>query len=116
MILGCPHASITQLKKYSELLSGRRVKNNVEIWIQTSNIIKNYAKDLGFANVIESSGAKIVKNTCQVCMPQDYFKKRGYTGVATDSAKMVYYVTTTKNLPCYCGSLNEIIGIVTSKI
>lgn len=115
VVLGCPHASITQLRKYAKTLSGRKVKDNKEMWILTNSTIKRYATDIGIARIIESAGAKLVTNTCPPAMPQDFFKQNGYVGVATDSSKMVYYVSTTKNLPCYYGSLDKFIDIVTSK-
>jgi hypothetical protein len=115
VILGCPHASITQLKKYAELLSGRIVKNSIEIWIQTMSSTKKYAKDIGIGDIIESTGAKLITNTCPGAMPRNFFINRGVTGVATDSPKMVYYVTTTKGVPCYYGSLAKFIDLVTKK-
>jgi len=115
VVLGCPHASITQLKKYAATLSERKVKPTVEIWILTSDVIKNYAKSLGIADSIESTGARLVTNTCPPAMPRDFFKKKGYRRVATDSPKMVYYVSTTKDALCYYGKLENFIDIVTRK-
>jgi predicted aconitase len=115
VILGCPHASITQLKKYAKVLSGRRVKEPIEIWILTMSSTKKYAKDIGIADIIESAGAKLVTNTCPGAMPRNFFIDRGFNGVATDSPKMAYYVTTTKSVPCYYGRLEKFIDIVTKK-
>jgi predicted aconitase len=42
-------------------------------------------------------------------------EKRGYRGAATDSPKMVYYISTTKGVPCYYGSLDKFIDVVTSR-
>ena len=115
VILGCPHASITQLKKYAELLSGRRVKDSIEIWILTMSGTKKYAQDAGIADMIESTGVKLITNTCPGAQPRNFFINRGVTGVATDSPKMVYYVTTTKGVPCYYGKLAKFIDLVTKK-
>lgn len=115
VILGCPHPSIEQIRNYAKALSGRKVKNNVELWILTSHIIKRYAEDIGLTNIIESTGARFVSDTCPNPMPRDYFKKRGYRVAATDSPKLAYYISNLKNMPCYCGSLDKFIDIVTSK-
>lgn len=115
VVLGCPHASIEQIKNYAEALSGRKVKNKVELWILTSNIIKKYGENIGLANIIESTGARFVSNTCPNTMPRDFFKKRGYRVAATDSPKLAYYISTMKDMPCYYGSLDKFIDIVTSK-
>jgi predicted aconitase len=113
VILGCPHASITQLKAYAGVLSGRKVKSGMEMWVQTMHSVKAYAEDIGLADVIESTGAKLVCNICPAAMPRDFFKKQGYSGAATDSAKMVYYVTTTQDTPCFYGRLEAFIHTVT---
>jgi predicted aconitase len=115
VVLGCPHPSIDQIKNYAEVFSGRRVKSRVEIWILTSNAIRKYADDIGYANILDSAGVRLVSNTCPSPMPLDFFKKQGYRGAATDSPKMVYYISATKGVPCYYGSLDKFVDIVTNK-
>jgi predicted aconitase len=116
VVLGCPHASIDQIKQYAEAFSGRRVKSEVEIWILIPNGIKKYAEDIGYANIIESTGTKLVCNTCPVIMPRDFFRSRGYRAIATDSPKMIYYISATKDVPCYYASLDKFIDVVTNKM
>jgi hypothetical protein len=116
VVFGCPHASIDQVKNYAETLSGRRVKNKLEIWILVSHVIRKYAENIGYANMIESTGARLVSNTCPSAMPWDFFKRRGYRALATDSPKIAYYASTTQDLPCYYGSLDKFIDIITRKI
>jgi len=116
VVLGCPHASITQLKEYAKVLSGRKVKNNLEMWIQTMHSTKTYAEDIGLADIIESTGTKLVCNICAGAMPRDFFKKSGYTGVLTDSPKYIYYITTIQDTPCcYGGRLDKFVDVVTNK-
>ena len=115
VVLGCPHASIHQIKRYAESFSGRKVKRGVEAWILTSSLIKKYAEEIGYAKGIESAGVRLVSNTCPSPMPLEFFVKRGYRGAATDSPKMVYYISTTKGVPCYYGSLDKFIDVITSK-
>ena len=112
IILGCPHASIEQIKYYAELFQGRKFKNHVDIWILTSSLIKKYAEEIGFANTIEAAGARLVTNTCPSPMPQEFFRSRGYRAAATDSSKMAYYISATKGLPCYYGSLDKFIDVI----
>lgn len=115
VILGCPHPSIGQIMKYAEVLSGRRVKNHVEIWILVSHAIRQYAEDMGYANIIEGSGARLLSNTCPAAMPQEYFDERGFNMIATDSPKTVYYASTAKQALCYYGALEKFIEVVTRK-
>lgn len=115
VVLGCPHPSIAQIKRYAEVFSGKRVKSGVDIWILTSNLIKKYAEDIGYAGHLTSAGVRLAANTCPSPMPRDFFIKRGYRGAATDSPKMVYYISATKGIPCYYGSLDKFIDVVTVK-
>jgi len=116
VVLGCPYASIDQIKNYTNAFWGRRIKKDVEVWILTARIIKRYAEDLGYVNTLESLGVRLVSNTCPATMPHDFFKKQGYRAVATDSPKLVYYISNTKDIPCYYGSLDEIIHVITTDI
>ena len=116
VILGCPHASIEQIKEYIEVLSGRRVKDKAEIWILVSHMIKKYAENIGYAKKIESTGAKLVSDTCPSPMPGGFFKSRGYRAFATDSPKMAYYASTTQDVPCHYGSLDKFVDVVTKRI
>lgn len=115
VILGCPHYSISQIKNCAQLLSERKVKNNKEIWILVSHAIKQYAMDIGLAQIIESTGARLASNTCPNPMPRGFFRKRGFRTVATESAKMAYYVRMTQDVSCFLGSMDRIIDAVTSK-
>jgi predicted aconitase len=107
VLLGCPHASIHQLRDYAEVLSDRRVNKRPEIWILTSHVLKKYAEDMGYRKVIESVGAKLVTNTCPSAMPEDFFKTCGYRAVATDSPKLAYYTSLTQDVLCHYASLEK---------
>jgi predicted aconitase len=113
VVLGCPHPSIDQIKRYAEAFSGRRVKSRVEIWILTSHLIKKYAEDIGYAASLKSAGVRLAANTCPSPMPREFFIKRGYRGAATDSPKMVYYISATKGIPCFYGRLDKLIDVMT---
>jgi predicted aconitase len=115
VVLGCPHASIDQVRNYAEVLSGRKVKSEAEIWILLSHVIKRYAEDLGYADILESAGAKLVSNACPSGMPTDFFRNQGYLKVATDSPKMAYYTSTRQGASCYCGNFDKFIDTVTTK-
>ena len=116
VVLGCPHASIEQIKNYTNAFEGRRIKRDVEVWILTARIIRKFAEDVGYSNILESLGVRLVSDTCPVTMPRDFFMKKGYRAVATDSAKLVHYISNTKDIPCYYGSLYGIIHAITTDV
>jgi len=81
VFLGCPHCSLDELKRISELLKGKRVKK--ELWIGVARPIKVMADRKGYSKVIEESGAKLACDTCHVVSPL----KGRFHAIATDSAK-----------------------------
>jgi predicted aconitase len=83
--LGCPHLSIDEIARLSELLRGQTVVK--EFWITTARPTKQLADRLGYTQVIEASGAKFAVDTCCVVAPI----KGRFTALATDSAKACYY-------------------------
>jgi predicted aconitase len=113
VVLGCPHASISQIGQYTRVFSGRKVKSDVEAWILTSSLFKHYAEELGYARELELAGVTLVSNTCPSPMPREFFDSKGYRGAATDSPKMAYFTSTTKGVPCFYGSLEKFVDVVT---
>jgi hypothetical protein len=83
--LGCPHLSIKEIARISELLQGRQVTK--EFWITTARPTKQIADRMGYTQVIEAAGARFAADTCCVVAPI-----RGrFHAMVTDSAKACYY-------------------------
>jgi len=83
--IGCPHCSIGEIERIARLLKGKKVSR--ETWITTSRNVKEQADKKGFTQIIESSGAKIVCDTCLAVAPL----KGRFRTIATNSAKGCYY-------------------------
>ncbi len=64
--LGCPHASYEEMKAYANLLRGRKVHGNVDLWVTTSRAIRDRARDSGFVAAIEETGGKVIADTCPI--------------------------------------------------
>lgn len=90
--LGCPHASLEEVKEVAEIVKGKKIKN--ELWVCTSINIKEAAKRLGYLEAIESAGGKICCDTCMVVAP---IEQMGYEVIGVNSAKAANYV------PSMCG-------------
>lgn len=93
VVFGCPHASIIELREIAELIAGRKVKTGVELWICTSKVIKAYAVAAGYVQILETSGARIISDTCPVLMSGGVGKGPCPKTIATDSAKLVSYIS-----------------------
>jgi cis-L-3-hydroxyproline dehydratase len=64
--LGCPHASLEEMKSYAGLLSGKRIAKGVELWVTTSRAVRNEAQAAGLVATLEAAGAKIISDTCPI--------------------------------------------------
>lgn len=90
--LGCPHASLEEIRDIAETLQGKKLKN--ELWLCTSINMKAAAERMGYSQMIEQAGGKLVCDTCMVVSP---IEELGFEVIGVDSAKAANYV------PSMCG-------------
>ena len=68
VILGCPHASIREIAQIAALLKGKRVSDNVRLWVNAARGTKSSAEAMGYAATIEAAGGRILCDTCPTNM------------------------------------------------
>jgi len=110
VILGCPHYNLDQIGEAAKLLKGRRIRDGVSFWINTSATTKLLAERAGHVKTIEDAGARVIVDTCidMFC----WNNLRGKTGM-TDSPKCAYY---RRFGPVRVGSIAECVrGATTEK-
>jgi predicted aconitase len=105
--IGCPHASMQELGKIANLLSGKKVKTT--LWITTSKNVRERAKN--FVDTIEQSGGKVLSDTCLVVAPVEEF---GFKNLATNSGKAAFYAPTHSKLNVRFGTLEQCISAAIS--
>ena len=88
--LGCPHCSADELAELRDLLAGKTVTK--EFWICTSRTLRDRHPDIVAG--IESSGAKVICDTCMVVSPMC----AQYNCMMVASGKALAYV------PQMCGT------------
>ena len=91
VIFGCPHCTLQEIEEIAMLLEGRKVHDGVKLWVCTSKAMKEYAKRMGYADVIRSAGGLVVADTCIAGGPYAYLKEQGVNVVVTNSLKAAYY-------------------------
>ena len=106
IFIGCPHCSLQEIEKLASLIQGKKLKNKIEFWICTSKYIKNKAKE--YIKIIESSGAKVLTDTCAVVTWTD---KLGIKKIATNSVKAAHYLPTMNNAEVLLASMEECVKI-----
>ena len=90
--LGCPHASLEEIKQVSQIVKGKTIKN--KLWVCTSASVRAMADRMGYSEIIENAGGNIVCDTCMVVAP---IEDMGFEVIGVNSAKAANYV------PSMCG-------------
>jgi predicted aconitase len=101
--LGCPHLSIKEIARISELLEGKQVVK--EFWITTGRPTKQIADRMGYTATIEASGAKFAADTCCVVAPI----KGRFNAMVTDSAKACYYASGKNQFQTILKPFDEVV-------
>lgn len=83
--LGCPHASLDELRRLAEFAAGRRF--GTAVWATTGRQVREQAEAAGYVAAIEAAGGEVVADTCVVVAP---LAERFHT-LATLSGKGAYY-------------------------
>jgi predicted aconitase len=116
VVLGCPNASLEEIKVAASLLDGKRLNSGAQLWVFTNQVMKAEADKAGFTQIIEASGGKIVVGSCTATMPQNLLKDRGFKGAATNSAKMVFFLQGQQGLSSHYGSTTRCVQAAISGI
>lgn len=90
--LGCPHASLEEIKEVALKLDGKKLAN--QLWVCTSISVKAASNRMGYTEMIEKAGGHVVCDTCMVVAP---IEDMGFKVIGVDSAKAANYV------PSMCG-------------
>jgi predicted aconitase len=88
VILGCPHYNLDQMAELAKLTKGKKLRDGVSFWVNTSATTKLLAERTGYVTVIEETGAHVVTDTCIDMFCWNNLKEK--TGM-TDSPKCAYY-------------------------
>ncbi len=102
--VGCPHASLEEIKQVAETVAGLRLENM--LWVCTSISVKAASDRMGYTKVIEKAGGKIVCDTCMVVAP---IEELDYKVVGVDSAKAANYVPNMCGLQVVYNDLENLI-------
>lgn len=105
IILGCPHASLKEIATLARKLEGKGLRK--PLWICTSRVTKEAATRMGFTEIVERAGGKVVADTCAVVSP---IERMGYKTTAVDSGKAATYLPSFCKQQVVFGSLDDLLG------
>jgi predicted aconitase len=85
--IGCPHASLEEIKEVADLLKLGKVIRKV--WVFTSRETLGAAKQKGLIDIIEKAGGSVFADTCMVVSP---LYEMGIRSVGVNSGKAAKYL------------------------
>lgn len=119
--IGCPQASVGEIRAVAELLKGKQVTADPDdgsglppLWIFTSSANKRIAERIGLAQIIKQSGALLLENTCPEVVPYD---RDWVKHILTNSMKAEHYLKSGLNkIPTSVMRLAECISVATGEV
>ncbi|MGH7555388.1 MAG: aconitase X [Longimicrobiales bacterium] len=105
--LGTPHFSLAEFEQLMRLLGGRRVHDDVALYVSTARHIEAELEVRGWAEILRRAGAHLVVDTCTYLTPI-IPEPRGV--VMTNSAKWAYYAPGNIGVDVVFGSLDECVA------
>ncbi len=109
--IGCPHASLDEMRDVARLLRGRPV--TAGLWVTTAREVRDQAVSQGLVAELTASGARVVADMCAVVAPM---QELPFRCVATPSAKGATYLPGHAGLRVRYGSLEQCIEAAVSGI
>jgi len=98
VVFSGPQQSLFEMKTLAALLKGRKVAKGSQLFITTSNGVKSAAKELGYLQDIEQSGAIVLEGVCFYILqnlPQMRVRE-GWSNLVTNSAKLANIIGAHK--------------------
>ena len=107
ILLGCPHASVDQIRLAASLLDGKRLASGTELWIMAPRALAVMADRSGYTSVIEKAGGRVLADSCPA------MSRAAPTGTkvfATDSAKQAHYLPAILGIEAWFGTTEECVN------
>ena len=109
VVIGCPHASLEQVRLVAELLDGKKLKEGRNLWVFTPKALKSMADRIGYTETIEKAGAHVMSDSCSALSkvyPADV------RTAATDSCKQAHYLPAILKIPTWLGTTEQCVDAV----
>jgi predicted aconitase/predicted aconitase with swiveling domain len=118
IVIGCPQASVGELRAVAELLQGKQVQSTKggktpPLWVFTSSANLAIAERTGIAQIIRDAGALLLQHTCPEVVPYD---QNWVKHVLTNSMKAEHYIKSGLNgIPTSVMRLADCVAVATGE-
>jgi predicted aconitase len=111
ILVGCPNASVQEIREVAEALEGKHVHGDVTLWVTTSGAMYAMAERNGYIRTIEEAGGIVVRETCPfLARSRAIAPKKGFKTLTTNSAKMAFYAPGQFGLQSHYGNLTRVMN------
>jgi len=105
--IGCPHASIGQLRDAAAMLEGGEPSRDVTFYIHTNRSTWDIAKAEGVIDTLTSAGISVTADNCAVV---SYDRVPAGSRMATNSAKMALFARSVSDAEILFGTTADCIA------
>jgi predicted aconitase len=109
VVIGCPHASLEQVRLVASLLEGKKLKDGKNLWVFTPKALKSMADRIGYTETIERAGAHVMSDSCSALSK---VHPENVRTAATDSCKQAHYLPATLKIPTWLGTTEQCVDAV----
>lgn len=110
ILVGCPNASVQEIREVADALQGKKVHQDVALWVTTAGAMHAMAERNGYIKTIEDAGGIVVRETCPfLARSRVIAPNKGYKTLTTNSAKMAFYAPGQFGLPTHYGNLGRVM-------
>jgi predicted aconitase len=106
VMIGCPHASLDQIRDVCDLLGDRKVAPGTELWVFTPRAIRLMAERNGYGERLRAAGGVLMSDTCPAI---GRFVPEGTRVIVTDSAKQAHYLPAIMKVQGWFGDTRECV-------
>jgi predicted aconitase len=104
--IGCPHCTIDEIRRLARYMKGKKVKEGVRLFIETTYPILYMAQTSGYAKILEEAGAHMMTSGC---INTIRFMTEGVKGVGLSAGKLAHYQKSELDVPVYYGTDEEVL-------
>ena len=105
---GCPHCSISQIGEIAQHIEGKKVHENVRLWVATSTPLKSMAEQMGYLEIIERAGGLVTTDVC-VAPGAPFHLVEGVKTVVTNTARGAYFIPGACHVDVIFGETKDCI-------
>lgn len=88
VVIGCPHASYSEVVSILRALHGRKVSTKTEFWVQSNATVLGLLKRAGLDRALADAGVKMLLDGCILNFPLTGWS---FDVILTNSGKMAHY-------------------------